>query len=369
MDSHLSHLRLVFFVCFLISFPLPLFSNNIPIHPFIITKESNSAFSVQQSIIIDGNHDLRARNWPGDGSFLSPYLIENYSIEVSEVGAICIEIKNTNQFFSIQNCVLRGSLGTTGISLTNVTNGFVTQTEILTQGTGLTLNSTTNMLINNNTIREAEYGLVLHFTSSLDLSENSLVNNYRAICSYSSTNNIISRNTITHSPSGGYGLDFHFTNYTLIANNSILFQNYGFYSEYSSHINFTSNIFFRNYLKAIFLSEFGTSHIYVFSNDFYTPVKDVTSGSRSQATDNGQENIFSHNYWSEWISPDDDNNGIIDIPYLLSGFARNHDFFPLPSPTISSFTPPLTSTSSGWFYFPSLLLIIVIVLIRRKFPI
>jgi hypothetical protein len=40
------------------------------------------------------------------------------------------------------------------------------------------------------------------------------------------------------------------------------------------------------------------------------------------------------NYWNDWISPDNDNNGIVDVPYQLSGDAAAKDFFPLTKPII-----------------------------------
>ncbi|UCG03972.1 MAG: right-handed parallel beta-helix repeat-containing protein, partial [Candidatus Heimdallarchaeota archaeon] len=50
--------------------------------------------------------------------------------------------------------------------------------------------------------------------------------------------------------------------------------------------------------------------------------------SGTQAYDNGTNNIFSYNYWDDWTSPDNDNDGFIDNPFVITGPANNAD--PLP---------------------------------------
>jgi parallel beta-helix repeat protein len=366
MKSRIFFLWLVFFYCFIIGFcPTPL-SPSVPIQSFTCSENSSITNTLQESVTINGNHDLLTQNWPGEGTFLSPYLIRNLSIEVTTIGALCIEIKNTNLYFSIQNCIFSGGESTTGISITNVTNGFVNQNEILTKGVGVNISSTTNILISNNKISGTQSGLVLSITSSLIIRDNLLANNSRAIASYYSTNNVILSNTITNTPTGGYGIEFSFSNNTLVSYNSIFNQNYGFYSDSSSNNNLTYNIFYGNYLKAIFITESGIGNTYVFSNDFYSPIKSISTGSLSQATDNGQNNVFSHNFWNEWLDPDDDADGIIDIPYLLAGFARNHDFFPLSTPNINTFAPPTTSSSSGWSFLTTMFIFFAIVIARRR---
>lgn len=68
------------------------------------------------------------------------------------------------------------------------------------------------------------------------------------------------------------------------------------------------------------------------------------NGGFKQAFDNGSDNVWNGdvegNYWSEWTSPDSDNDGIVDIPYNISGFANAIDNHPLAkgygSPKIST---------------------------------
>ena len=49
----------------------------------------------------------------------------------------------------------------------------------------------------------------------------------------------------------------------------------------------------------------------------------------AQAGDDGQNNIFKNNYWSDWVSPDTNFDGIVDNAYFINGDARNLDQSPL----------------------------------------
>lgn len=53
-----------------------------------------------------------------------------------------------------------------------------------------------------------------------------------------------------------------------------------------------------------------------------------------QAFDNGLNNTFAFNYWDEWITPDSDEDGIVDDPYVIAGIANNQDSYPLAFPTL-----------------------------------
>ncbi|GAH06745.1 unnamed protein product, partial [marine sediment metagenome] len=49
----------------------------------------------------------------------------------------------------------------------------------------------------------------------------------------------------------------------------------------------------------------------------------------NQASDGGVSNNFTRNFWDNWITPDADENGIIDSPYLITGNTEGDDLFPL----------------------------------------
>jgi hypothetical protein len=62
-----------------------------------------------------------------------------------------------------------------------------------------------------------------------------------------------------------------------------------------------------------------------------------------QAQDEGTNNLFIHNFWNDQISPDIDEDLIVDDPYSIAGFVNNQDDFPLVSflipPTIALLMP------------------------------
>ncbi len=60
------------------------------------------------------------------------------------------------------------------------------------------------------------------------------------------------------------------------------------------------------------------------------------------------------NYWSDWIAPDNDSNGIVDIPYRFHGRQLAEDPFPLadnPRPPIRIPSPPLDLQGTTGRYF------------------
>jgi nitrous oxidase accessory protein NosD len=59
----------------------------------------------------------------------------------------------------------------------------------------------------------------------------------------------------------------------------------------------------------------------------------------SQAYDEGLNNTFRYNYWDDWISPDVDDDGIVDVPYSIDGAAGNQDQFPLSTPLTTATIP------------------------------
>lgn len=55
-------------------------------------------------------------------------------------------------------------------------------------------------------------------------------------------------------------------------------------------------------------------------------------GDRSQGYDNGSANLIEYNYWNDWTTPDENSDGIVDLPYSLDGMTENEDPYPLTEP-------------------------------------
>ncbi|UCG02900.1 MAG: right-handed parallel beta-helix repeat-containing protein [Candidatus Heimdallarchaeota archaeon] len=72
----------------------------------------------------------------------------------------------------------------------------------------------------------------------------------------------------------------------------------------------------------IFLDHF-SSEMIVGYNDFIGNHE----GGR-QACDNGSDNYFFFNYWDDWLTPDENNDEIVDIAYPIDGSSSNSDSYP-----------------------------------------
>jgi parallel beta-helix repeat protein len=55
----------------------------------------------------------------------------------------------------------------------------------------------------------------------------------------------------------------------------------------------------------------------------------IENGLACQVQDNGTLNEFSHNYYNDWTTPDNNADGYVDTPYPIDGISGNLDRFPL----------------------------------------
>ncbi|MFX0181579.1 MAG: NosD domain-containing protein, partial [Candidatus Hodarchaeota archaeon] len=98
----------------------------------------------------------------------------------------------------------------------------------------------------------------------------------------------------------------------------------GLYIDPSSYNNVTNNNIQNNRWYGVVITA-GSNMNLIKCNNFIANNPEGTS----QAYDDGLNNIFSINYWSEWTSPDRDENGIVDKPYVIAGNASNEDEYPV----------------------------------------
>jgi parallel beta-helix repeat protein len=174
--------------------------------------------------------------------------------------------------------------------------------------------------VGNNTIvdnGEAAISLTL-FCYYNNITGNKLVNGSTGLNFYTSTgHNFVRGNTITGTTGKGIFLwvdsDANAFYYNTVANST----DYGLYLDNSCE----KNVVICNYFL---------------DNKVGDP----------QAFDDGPTNTFELNHWNDWISPDADADGIVDVPYDLAGAASNQDPFPqvhpydVIAPVISLASPP-----------------------------
>ena len=135
----------------------------------------------------------------GSGSWADPYVIENITINGQGSGS-CIEIRFSNTYFIIQNCLLynSGSISdNAGINLYNVNN---------------------SKIINNNCSDNNYYGIYLEYSNNNNLSGNTASNNDESgIFLQGSNNNILSGNTACNNSDG---IDLIFSNNNNLTGNT-----------------------------------------------------------------------------------------------------------------------------------------------------
>jgi len=88
------------------------------------------------------------------------------------------------------------------------------------------------------------------------------------------------------------------------------------YNNISNHNNYAIQAFSDSSNNSIMENSFFNNH----------------PGSSSQAYDDGIGNVFLSNFWSDWTSPDNDGDGIVDQPYAIDGSASNNDPMPKAGP-------------------------------------
>jgi parallel beta-helix repeat protein len=327
------------------------YEESLPIH-----ISNNSDFVNQAS----------ANSWDGNGSVSDPYIIENLNITVS--GNSPIQIGNTTVFFEVRGCLIVG--GSTGILLQNVTNAKIWNTIIrYTDSCGLLVTESESVLVTNNTIygisgTEGVYSLgsdhcefsnntivaVSGWGILLDYSNNcSITDNYLGSTAYDgiglrdSSENNITLNEISHSHLSGIKLgNSHRCN---------IEQNFvgpsvtdGISVEASSNCRIVDNVL---YLSGGYSLDIAGNSNQIIRNTFY---ESWMQGLRCQSNNNnvtqnnfiqnnlafsefatwlvdlGINNDIAGNYYEIWTWPDENEDDIVDTPYLyndVSGLSDN----------------------------------------------
>jgi len=239
MKSNLKKI-LILFIGLLIAFSLnnTLIDNKGERTELNVLKES-AGYS-ESSIYIDGTATgVGAHNWTwaksqpwcyGDGSWSTPYIIENVSIDASTspIGSGILIENSQNAYFIIRNCTITNANGASGhlnyaggIKLINCANG---------------------VIYKNNCSNGGSYGcgiLVYGGSFNITISENTVQNNGRhgILAADSSYNLSITCNNVTHISNQGIYLYMNCYNVTIENNNANNNGQYGIYLNNNCHNN------------------------------------------------------------------------------------------------------------------------------------
>jgi parallel beta-helix repeat protein len=243
-------------------------------------------------------------------------------------------------------------------------------------------NADSNRLVNNSAFNNEGDGIRLEYSNDNILSTNIATNNSDGIGLFSSNNNYIIRNQAYNNTE--VGIHLRPASYNLISNNTVDHSGaQGIYVGESEFNNISGNRVTNTIFSGIvlhssnnhILSQNSVSHngaegIVLERSDYNSILDNVINNNVdygvalkiwwgegpdpsnynlvkwntfighpegfSQAFDEGKENIFVYNYWDDWMQPDADANGIVDLPYPIDVVAivgdplkRNQDPYPL----------------------------------------
>ncbi|MDG6220900.1 MAG: NosD domain-containing protein, partial [Candidatus Thermoplasmatota archaeon] len=240
---------------------------------------------------------------------------------------------NTNDgihFYDSNNITIKnntlGSNGNHGIYLaTSANNTIDNNTVTSNNGVGIYLESSSNNTIYNNNVSSNNWhGIILVGSSNNTIYNNiasSNTANYGIWLYESSINNHVYNNTASDN-GVGIILSLSSNNNYVYSNTVTSNNNIGIYLSGSSNNTICNNTASNNDY-GIYLEPSSNNHIY--HNSFID--------NTNQAYDDGSNTwnlAFSlgGNYWSDWTSPDDDNDGFVDNPYMIEGGAGAQDSYP-----------------------------------------
>ncbi|MFW9954177.1 MAG: nitrous oxide reductase family maturation protein NosD [Candidatus Thorarchaeota archaeon] len=334
----------------------------------------------RNAIAVMGNTDFllqaATEGWIGTGTKEDPIIIEGFRIEGSKH---LFRMVNTDLHFIFRNSILNGiDKAWCGLYLANMSNGVITNVVVKNSATAFHTVAIANCTISQNEIYDSkneaialelpcsgniisenlihdnlgggiwfDYGCkdniisrnqiydnggngiyIWQNTQELWISGNVVVENNitRQVngISIQSTGNLIKNNTITDSHSAGIlckGYENTFENNIITNTRGIGIQMY---------LYGTGNVFSFNSIQNS--TEYGMRIRTLCNDNIVTNNDFINNNLTSQVSDDGDGNIFSHNYFSSWNAPDTDANGEVDIGYPISGVSNNTDQQPLTYP-------------------------------------
>jgi len=318
------------------------------------------------SIFINGDGDFTSAHGVtgGSGTPSDPYIIEGWNI--SAASAMGIQIQDTVARFVVSSCFIHDGVSTyLGIYMVNCTNGILVNNTCQSNLFGINIYSSRNdTLINNSCNSNFFAGICLSSSDDNTLNDNSCSSNsFDGIDLSSSSNNTLNGNSCKSNENHGAHLEYSSDNNTLVNNNCSSNKMYGVYLSSSAGNIMTRNQICSNPYGGAYISSGSSSNI-VFKNTFTGNhgSNDTYNSLHVQASDGGTGNWWNGtdgrgNYWCDWTTPDANHDGIVDIPYNITGSAGSKDYYPLT--TVQTQIPEF-----GMMPFVAMVLLAAIVLTR-----
>lgn len=149
-------------------------------------------------------------SFPGNGSFNNPYIIEGYNITALGSLSIAIEIRNTNSYFIIRNCLIYTEYIGIGLSYIHSGTSKISQNiirSIMNLGGAITLRHMNNCTIERNFCHDFTQGIHIDDVDGCTIHSNTILNSgYQGINFRYSDSNIITSNIIINTKQHGIAM-------------------------------------------------------------------------------------------------------------------------------------------------------------------
>ena len=342
----------------------------------------NVPSSVPSSIHIDGDRELMEQakryGWSGTGTSDDPVTITGLRFNQTG-GAPCAYLGNTTKHVVIGQCIFIHSfdeevgLQGIGVKMFNVRNATIDDNDLISLSCGIEMRYCNDNLIRNNTmvnpigpvVNRGTVGLVLDGSVGNEIAGNQMSGGgYFGIgmSADGSTLNSIRFNTFI----GASGLYIGHSDQNDISNNTILSNRWAMITLKGSDLNtITGNVmsgpcYYYGHTGLTVMESDGNiiSFNTITRSDGwgYLVFLNASSGNLISKNDllggqstssppdpmwrlafddsdlNSWNDTATGNHWSDWTAPDDDGDGIVDLPYPIDGGAGASDQYPLVHP-------------------------------------
>lgn len=228
-----------------------------------------------------------------------------------------------------------------GVSLRGCSGTAVEDNMVLRCGVGIAvieglLPSALNSVAGNN-VSENLHGIIVNGSVDAEIEGNTLLSNLGCGLMVTLSNGTMIRNN-TCNGSGDLAISLQGGSGCAIANNTCSLNRGGIYLSGSFECNISGNFLYGNREHGVHLGLTSSGNgvwgnVFAYNNGS----TDSNDPLRSQARDDGRDNRWNAsglpesvgNYWHDWTVPDTDMDGIVDVPYNVSGSADAWDYSPL----------------------------------------
>ncbi len=197
-----------------------------------------------------------------------------------------------------------------------------------------------NILISNNIIQNSQGGIQI-YGYNITVHNNTLSNigTWIGIEAhgfderyFSEGTNVISSNIIQKV--NGPGIQLSHANGTLISNNFISNTSIGINSDFGFDVEIANNNIEDNDI-GIHARRYGVNNVFIYNNLINNSIQAIDEGVNNRWDDGAKGN-----FWTDWTTPDNNKDGIVDVPRPIDGSAGSYDNYPLTGEIITEINTP-----------------------------